>query len=279
MTQLSTGSAKPNAPLGVQTERIQIMRHLKLAAVVGLMLGTTITEAAPKNVLYEETKSTVTQWAETENLISKEQNDWQKEKAILEDLARMLEAERETLNAKIEATEESATEADKKREEIVARKESLEEASDVIRNNLEGLEESVRDLLPFLPENYVDSIRPLVRQLPEKGKPTQLSLSIRLRNVIGILSQANKFDNVISLETETRDFEGLQSKQVKTIYFGFAIAYYSDATGEKAGYGYPTQGGWMWEEAPDYGEEILNMISMYEKGKQADFVKLPVVIK
>lgn len=242
-------------------------------------MSASLLSAAPKNALYEETKTTVTQWAETENLISKERNDWQKEKAILEDLARMLEAEKESLAAKIEEAKESASEADKKRDEIVARKESLEEASAVVRENLEGLEEGVRELLPFLPENYVESIKPLVRQLPEKGGETQLSLSVRLRNVIGILSQANKFDNVISLETETRDFSGDQSKQVKTLYFGFAIAYYSDATGEKAGYGYPTQEGWKWEESADYGLAILDMISMYEKGKQANFVKLPVVIK
>jgi len=255
------------------------MKQIKFAAIIGLSLSTAMVSAAPKNALYEETKSTVTQWAETESIISKEQNDWLKEKAILEDLARMLEAEKEGLATKIDETKESATEADKKREEVVNRKETLEEASSVVRENLESLEEGVRELLPFLPENYVDSIKPLIRQLPEKGKPTQLSLSVRLRNVIGILSQANKFDNVISLETETRDFEGTQSKQVKTLYYGFAIAYYSDATGEKAGYGYPTESGWKWEETPEYGLAILDMISMYEKGKQADFVKLPVVIK
>lgn len=235
--------------------------------------------AAPKNELYEETKSTVTQWAETENLISKERNDWLKDKAVLQDLVTLLETEREDLTAKIEKTEESATESDKRREEIVARKESLEEASAVVRSSLEGLEEQVRELLPYLPETYVASIAPLVRQLPEKGKPTQLSLSIRLRNVIGILSQANKFDNVISLETETRDFGGGQGKQVNTLYYGFAIAYYSDASGERAGYGYPTSSGWEWVETPEYGQSILDMISMYQKGKQAEFVELPVVIK
>lgn len=235
--------------------------------------------AAPKDALYEEAKSTVSQWAETESLISKELNEWKEDKAVLEDLARMLEVERESLTEKIDKTKESATEADKRREEIVDKKESIEAASDVVRANLETLEDGIRELIPYLPVNYVDSIRPLIRQLPEKGKPTQLSLSVRLRNVVGILSQANKFDNVISLETETREFPGGPSKQVNTLYFGFSIAYYSDTTGEKAGYGYPTAQGWKWEESPEYGPAILNIISMYQKGKQAEFVKLPVVIK
>lgn len=255
------------------------MKHLKFAAIFGVSVCAFTAAAAPKNALYEETKSTVTQWAEAENLISKELNDWKEEKAILEDLARLLESEKESLSEKIEKTKESATEADKRREEIVDRKESLEEASTVVRENLEKLEDGIRSLVPYLPENYVESIKPLIRQLPEKGQPTQLSLSIRLRNVVGILSQANKFDNVISLETETREFEGGPSKQVSTLYYGFSIAYYSDASGENAGYGYPTANGWEWKETSGYGPAILNMISMYQKGKQAEFVKIPVVIK
>lgn len=235
--------------------------------------------AAAETSVYQEAKAVVTQWAETEQLISKELNEWKEGKAVLEDLARMLEVERESLSEDIEKTKETATEADKRREEVVAKKDSLEAASDVVRENLESLEDGIRQMLPYLPSNYVDSIKPLIRQLPEKGRPTQLSLSIRLRNVVGILSQANKFDNVISLETETRAFSGGPSKQVNTLYFGFSLAYYSDATGEKAGYGYPTADGWKWEEAPEYGPGILSMISMYQKGKQAEFVKLPVVIK
>lgn len=255
------------------------MRHLKIAVIFAVAASAGSAVAAPTGGLYEQAKATVTQWAETENLISKERNDWKEEKAILEDLARMLEAEKEALAERIEKTKESATEADQRREEIVARKESLESASAVVRENLEELEEGVRQLIPYLPSNYVDSIKPLIRQLPEKGAPTQLSLSVRLRNIVGILSQANKFDNVISLETETRDFAGGPSKQVNTLYYGFGIAYYSDASGEKAGYGYPTADGWKWEEAPQYGPEILSMISMYQKGRQAEFVTLPVVIK
>ncbi|MBC2607018.1 DUF3450 family protein [Pelagicoccus albus] len=255
------------------------MKRLLILSILAASLGTLDGMCETDGGLYRETKATVTQWAETENLISKESNDWKRDKAVLEDLAQMLETEKASLTEKIDASKESATEADKRREEIVGRKESLEEASSVIRENLETLEEEIRQLLPYLPETYVDSIKPLVRQLPKKGEPTQLSLSIRLRNVVGILSQANKFDNVISLETETRDFQGGQSKQVNTLYYGFAIAYYTDSTGERAGYGYPTESGWKWVEAPEYGEAILGMVSMYQKGKQAEFVKLPVVIK
>ncbi len=250
-------------------------KTLMLAAALGFASGGW---GAPATGLYEETKSTVTKWAETESLISEEASKWEKDKAILEDLERMLKAEKAALSEKIEQSRASATESDKRRLEISERKEALEEASNVVRSSLEVLEEGIRELVPYFPESYAESIAPLLRQLPTKGKPTQLPLSIRLRNVIGILSQANKFDNVVNLQVEARKFDDDTSKQVTTLYFGFAIAYYSDATGEHAGYGYPTAEGWKWEETPERGLAILDAISMYQKGKQAAFVNLPVVI-
>lgn len=251
--------------------------HRRTAAWAAVLVAGTTAFAQP-NGLYEETKATVEQWAEAESLISSESNQWIRDKAVLEELAAMLEAEEAALQERIEATRASATESDKKRDEIVGRKESLEAAGAVVRASLEELEEGARGLVPYLPENYVKSIQSLLRQLPKKGQPTQLSASIRLRNVIGILSQANKFDGSIALETETRSFAGSETKQVNTLYLGFAIAYYSDAAGENAGYGYPTAEGWKWTPAPESAPAILEAISMYQKGKQARFVTLPVVV-
>lgn len=241
-----------------------------------LLLGNA--SAAPKTRLYEATKSVVAEWAETEQLISREQSDWAKDRVLLEDLVAMLQAEKEDLTAKIEEARDSATDSDSKRSALMAKRDSLEEASQVVRGSIEKLEDEARALVPYLPTNYRESIAPLLRQLPKKGQPTELSVSIRLRNVVGILSQANKFDSVISIENETREFGEGNSKQVTTLYLGFAIAYYTDASGENAGYGYPTAEGWVWKQAPEHSESILSAIAMYQKGKQAEFVALPVVI-
>lgn len=255
-----------------------INTYAKFIASLSLTVSVSLWAAPIEKGFYDATKSTVTQWVETEGLVSKETNDWKKDKAILEDLAQMLESEEESLGQRIEIERNSATESDKKRLDILARKEALEEAGGLVKARLGDLEEQVRNLAPFFPENFKQSIAPLLRQLPQAGKSSRLSTSIRLRNVIGILSQANKFDNVISLETESRSFADGTTKQVKTLYFGFAIAYYTDADGSNAGYGYPTGNGWQWIEAPESSAAIMDAIAMYQKGKQAEFVTLPVVL-
>lgn len=234
--------------------------------------------AAPQNNVYDETKSVVVKWAETRDLASREWSQWQKEEAILVDLARMLEAEKKDLESKIEAAREAATESDKRRAEIVQQRQELEEASAVVRSSIEGLESRVREIAPYFPDSYRESVAPLLGQLPDAGQASRLSLSVRLRNVIAILSQANKFDSTLSVETGTRSFEDGRSKQVDTIYLGMAIAYYADASGEEAGYGYPTSEGWKWEAVAESGKAIRDAIAMYRKGKQAEFVALPIVI-
>ncbi len=233
---------------------------------------------ANKSELYSHTKTTIEKWAETESLISKESNEWKSEKAILEDLERMLKQEKEALEEKISQSKESATESDKKRASLIEQKDELDSASNVVKASLSELENGIRELVPYFPTKYTYSIKPILRQLPQENQETKLSFAVRLRNVVGILSQANKFDNTITLESETREFEDGSGKQVNTLYFGFGLAYFADTAGENAGFGYPTAEGWKWEETPEYSDAVLDMLSMYQKGKQAEFVSLPVTI-
>lgn len=228
--------------------------------------------------LYTQTKTTIEQWVETENLISVERNRWMEEEALLNDTLSMLKAEKEALEAKLEEQKSSSTIADEKRMSLLEEKEALETTSLVIADTLDSLEASIRELLPRLPSNFSNSAQPIIRRLPKKGSESKQSISHRMRNIVALLSQASKFDNAISLEREIRKMGDGTSKEVSTLYFGFAIAYYADASGEYAGYGYPTDSGWNWIEAQEYGPAVLDAMAMYEKNKQAAFVTLPVVI-
>ncbi len=254
------------------------MIKFRLPILTAGLLASICLAGAKTNQLYTETKTTIEKWAETESLVSKESNEWKAEKAILEDLVRMLEQEKEALDAKIAETKDSATESDKKRAGLLEQKDELDAAGNVVKSSLKEMESGIRELVPYLPTNYTDSITPILRQLPKADQETKLSFAVRLRNIVGILSQANKFDNTITLESETREFADGGSKQVNTLYFGFGLAYFADTAGENAGFGYPTAEGWKWEETPEHSEAVLDLLSMYQKGKQAEFVSLPVAI-
>ncbi len=252
------------------------VRLLLLSSAATLLLSPVMGEA--NRELYTQTKSTLERWVETENLISLEENRWKEEEALLSDTFSMLKAEKEALEAKLEEQESSSTIADEKRVALLEEKEALEETRREIEQTLGALEAAIRDLLPRLPSNFSDSAQAVIRRIPEDSAATRQSISHRMRNIVALLSQASKFDNAISLEREVRAMGDGSSKEVSTLYFGFAIAYYADSSGEYAGYGYPTDSGWNWVETKEYGSDVLDAIAMYEKSKQAAFVTLPVVV-
>ena len=235
-------------------------------------------QAETNRELYSQTKSTLEQWVETENLVSKERNRWREEKILLTDTLNMLEEEKAALQAKLEEQASDTTIADEKRVALLEESDILEKSRLEIEIALAGLEEGVRRLLPRLPENFSDSVQALIRRIPQDSSDTTQSISQRLRNIVALLSQASKFDNTISLEREVREMPDGSSKEVSALYFGFAIAYYADPSGQYAGYGYPDGSGWSWVDASDYGVSILKAIAMYEKTEQAAFVSLPVTI-
>ena len=63
----------------------------------------------------------------------------------------------------------------------------------------------VKAILATLPEPLVEKIKPLIRRLPNDPNNTKLSLGERVQNVVGILSQADKFNSTITLSNESRE--------------------------------------------------------------------------
>ncbi|MEM9159472.1 MAG: DUF3450 family protein [Verrucomicrobiota bacterium] len=255
------------------------MENRLLSLVATTVLGTVSAYADDARSLYNETKTTVEQWVETENLISEEENKWRVEEALLTDTLALLRSEKKELEAKLETLNSSASVADEKRSALLEEKESLEDARSVLEGSLGKLESDLKGVLPQLPTHFVEGASAVIRRIPEDSQATKQSISQRMRNIVAVLSQASKFDNTISLEREVRGMSDGSSKEVSTLYFGFALAYFADLNGEYAGYGYPEGDGWQWVEAKEYGTAILDAIAMYEKNKQAAFVSLPVTIK
>ena len=177
----------------------------------------------------DETRNVLEQWVETQQLISKEQSDWRIEKSILEETRILLGNELERLDKNIRELGSSATAADEKRSEFNKEKDTLKLASDIIAVNITALETKMFKILPLLPEPLIERINPLIRRLPKDPETTNLSLGERVQNIVGILSQANKFNNTITLTSEVREINDGSEVQVNTLYWGLAIAYFVDA--------------------------------------------------
>lgn len=218
-------------------------------------------------------------WVETEKLISEEENEWTVEKTSLEDLIALYEEEKEILEERIEEAEKSASEADRKRVELATERDRLKAVQDDIRAIVLKEEEAMKELIRMLPEPLQQEIAPLTRRIPKDSKDTSLSLSQRTQNLVGILTQIDKFNSAVTLVTETREFSDGKLVEVNTIYFGIGVAYYVDKAAEHAGVGVPGPDGWEWTSSLEIGPAVYEAVEIYNGQQQPAYVNLPVTIK
>lgn len=225
-----------------------------------------------------DARNLLDQWVETQQLISEEKQNWKIEQSILSETRTLLSNEIERLEKSIEELESSATLADEKRSELTEEKNELKSATEVIATQITSLEKKTKKLLPLFPEPLTQRINPLIRRLPKDPENADLTLGERVQNIVGILSQSNKFNNTITLVSETRKIDSGKEVQVNTLYWGLAIAYFVDASGDYAGIAYPTKKGWETKMIEGIGAQIQQLVSVYEGDGEIQFVQVPAEI-
>lgn len=252
------------------------MKRYYILSFVSFCLGMSIVDA--QNSI-DETRALLDKWVETRQLISEETQDWRIEESILTETQTLLSNQLTRLQENIEALKSSATAVDEKRSKLTKEKDALRAASNVVADKIAALEAKTKRLLPLFPDPLTEIVKPLIRRLPDDPENVEISLGERVQNIIGILSQANKFNNAIKLTSETRTLENGKEVQVNTLYWGLAMAYYVDASGEYAGISYPTADGWKTTPIEDAGLQIKQLIDLYE-GVDTNyrFVEIPAQV-
>ena len=156
--------------------------------------------------LVNDTRSTIDQWVETRQ-ISKESSQWE-EKACLKPTHYWSEVR---LDSELKDLKESASASDEERSSLAA-KESLKVASKVVASSIGSLK--LLSKASFLLCPSIEKIRP-IRRLPDDPQKTDLSLGQRVQNIVGILSQTDKFNTTITATSEAREFE--EGKSCKSL--------------------------------------------------------------
>jgi len=229
----------------------------------------------------DDTLSALEEWVQVEKTLSEERTDWALEKQSMEDIVAVYEQELAALEEQVEAAAETTSAADARRAELVEEQDELRRIEKSLENDIIRQEKQLRGLLERLPQPLREEIEPLVQRMPEDPRDTNLSLSQRLQNIVGILTQVDKFNNSVELIPEQRDFGDGAVIEVKTIYFGIGIAYYADKAGLHAGVGVPAaDGGWDWKENNTIAADVLDLINMYEGSTtKIRFVPVPATIE
>lgn len=247
------------------------MKKILLVSLLGLLPSLLSNEI-------RDTQDKIMAWIETQKSISETKAEWIEEKAVVEDLIALLEQKKASFTAQIETLEKDSSQTDQVRTELNAEQETLKAASDALEKVIPKLEKKTRSLLGSMPKPLLEEMDPLVRRLPEEGKPVKISASQRLLTVVGILNKIDKFNDSIAMVSEIKQV-GDTSAEVTTIYFGLAGAYFANESGSYAGVGSPSPTGWTWTEKSEYAKEIATLIGSYKGTQEAVFANLPISVQ
>ena len=226
----------------------------------------------------DETRLTLSKWIETQQIISKERNDWQQGKEILQGRIELVAKEVATLDEKIKQAQTNVAESKKGYDDLIAEREQLKAAAAQLVASVTTMESEVRKLSKMLPDPVRQKLQPLFQRLPEDPATTKVSVAERFQNVLGILNEVNKANSEMTVVYEVRTLPDGSNAEVQCIYVGLAQAYYISPRGE-AGIGRPTADGWKWQAAPNAANGILTALEIIQGKHAPAFVPLPVNIQ
>ncbi|RME70908.1 MAG: DUF3450 family protein [Verrucomicrobia bacterium] len=252
-------------------------KHVLTAALAATGIAFSTASAADEPNL-KETRTALQQWVELRQLISEEENNWRAEKETLEESIRLIKSEMERLDNEMKEIDERSTAAEKERAELNERNAELKKAARAVTDAIESLEQAIISMHDRLPEKLQNDIEVLYQRIPKGGIATRASTGERLQNIVGILSQVEKFNRTITLTSEIQELPDGTSAQVDTIYLGLAVGYFVDGTNKFAGILTPGPNGWTSTVSNDLAPQIRKAIQVYKNEALAEFVPLPVSI-
>ena len=115
------------------------------------------------------------------------------------------------------------------------------------------------------------------QRIPLKAE-SDLTLSERYQNVIGVVNELNKTAGEITVVSEVRELPDGSSAEVQTLYLGYARAFYCTNKGDIAGVGYPGEQGWNWEPNDAIAQQVADSIAILKNEKVAEFIPLPLSV-
>jgi hypothetical protein len=226
----------------------------------------------------EQARLTLGKWIETQQIISKERNDWQQGKEILAGRVELVGKEVSVLRERIAQSEAAVAESDRKKQELQKRNDELKATTAQLAAAVVAMEAEVRKLARMMPEHVATKMQPLLQRIPSEGAQSRVSTAERFQNVLGILNELNRANSEITVAYEVRTLADGSSSEVQVIYVGLASAYYISPRGE-AGVGRPGPDGWSWRPVPDAADDILLALEVIQGKHVPTFVPLPISLQ
>lgn len=275
----TTGSTRADARRLIAAAALMTPAFALLGAATAQAPSAPPAQPAEVAARIEETRDVIDRWVETRRIISEEMRDWVLGKDMLESRVEILRGEVGEVEGRIVEAEKSVSDADRKAADLVARNDALKASATELMAVAAGLETRVKDLVRKLPDPIREKLRPLISRLPEDPSKSELALSTRFQNVVGIVNEVNKFSKEITTTSEVRRLPDGTSAEVTAVYLGVAQGYYVGAGGKLAGIGGAGDSGWTWTPSNEHAASIAKVVAILKNEAPAEFVPIPLGVR
>jgi cellobiose-specific phosphotransferase system component IIA len=251
------------------------VRSLRILLSASAVLCSFIPSYADESPL-EATVSVLEQWVETERQLSESRTSWEADRAAMENLMEVYKQEIEVLDTLIEEASADTSAAEQERADLLEEDEAIKKLERQVEAQIIAAEEALKTLELRLPIPLREELQPLFNSLPEDSKNSKLAIGQRIQPVVAILTQVQKFNQVVTVVEGFREFEEGRAVQTEKIYLGLGAAYFVDKADEHAGYGVISESGWEWVDDNSLIPLVREMMNIYRGTQQARYVDLPV---
>jgi hypothetical protein len=221
----------------------------------------------------------VEQWLSLERQNSSIESDWQAQQPLLLQRIRLLEIEKEQLQALLSEKSTDTSEVEQKRFKLIEEQSSLESKQDQLTQGVKVLLGQLSGIEPLLPSPLQQSWQQESANLSTNvGIPPPISEQLQV--ALAQLTKLAEFDQRISVMQQTLINQQGEKILVKQIFLGAGLAWFVSLDGTYAGSGQVTENAWAWQfdDSLD-SSEISRAIAIFEKQAEPDFVQLAFKIK
>ena len=255
------------------------VRWLVAAAVATLLAGRV--RAAPAAASgVEQLDTLVEQWVALRRQIAETQEEWRRQRSLLEDEQRLLERRRNNLRQELAETrtalEESRRQQTRARTERDRLRQNILQASDSLDKTRTALLEWRRYLPPFLEAPLAERFDELADMT---GDPDPAALSEQAQTVLGLVSAVEQMHRSIHTGRMLLTPPDGAEREMQTLFLGLAAAFAVSPDGARAAAGSPVNGEWVWSWNAELAPAIRRALAVFRKDETAALVPLPLNIR
>jgi len=259
------------------------MKLTIFSSIVLLVMPVVGQEDAP--LTNNELRASVQKWISVMKSTQEKKSAWREQKQILLDSRDSLSAENAQMEKEILSAFERLGSTDEASKKKLDEKKRFDDGRIALRDGLNDLDEKITAVIALLPEELskqakldkaiADHKNFVIRQDKET-----ISLNGRLTAMLTILTEAEKFNQVVTPFSGRTVEVGGNKVILDGIYFGLAIGFAADEAGTVAVQLKPGKEGWIETEItdPEVIERVRELINVGNGSGEVTLVPIPLDI-